>query len=211
MALRNIWFSIGRLVAAVVISFFLLTAVSMLHAQFGPSKEAKSEPEQRAIEAEIIRKEPPPEKKVQQKVRQVTTQSQGSKAGSGDRMAMKFSPDLGLDAGPASGEGVALQGNELEAEVFDEGQTDEDVVPEYTPQVPYPDRARDQGIEGEFVAIIVIGHNGKVLSIDISKSPHQSISSEARKVMATWRFKPAKNKGVPVNVRKRVVFDFTLN
>jgi TonB family protein len=58
---------------------------------------------------------------------------------------------------------------------------------------------------------LVIGVDGKVESVEILKSPHASISAEARKHALRWLFRPAKNKGVPVRVRARKEIEFRLD
>ncbi|MBN1306519.1 MAG: energy transducer TonB, partial [Chitinispirillaceae bacterium] len=74
----------------------------------------------------------------------------------------------------------------------------------------YPDRARELEIEGTLEVIIIIDTQGKVASVEVVRSPHSSITAAARKIIETWRFKPARNKGVPVRMRVRQVIEFTL-
>jgi TonB family protein len=199
-----------RLAAAVVLSFFLFTGVSLLHAAFGFGSGLEKAPKERRITAaDIIRKEPEEKKQVRQRIRQVKTASSGEKSSQG-QMTMRFAPDLALDAGASEGAEIALAQQELNAEVFDQGQTDEDAMPEFTPEVPYPDRAREQGIEGEVEVLFVVSHQGRTVSIEILRSPSPLLSSEVRRVVATWKFKPAKNKGIPVNQRWRRTIDFKL-
>jgi len=109
------------------------------------------------------------------------------------------------------GAGVAMQGQELEAMVFEEGQTDENVVPLFVPSIAYPQRAKEMGIQGTLEAVITIDRDGKVIKVDIVKSPHPSITEEARKMIVTWRFKPAKIKGIPVKVRRIQDIEFKLD
>jgi len=158
------------------------------------------------IVAEMI--QPPKKEKkkeVQKRIRKVESASSQNMASG---MKFKFTPDLGVEGG----EGVAVASNQnLDAVVFEEGETDEDAVGVYTPGVDFPPRARELGIEGLLEVIIVIGVDGKVTSIDVTTTPHASITSEARKVISKWRFKPAQNQGVPVKIRKKVEFEFRLN
>jgi protein TonB len=95
--------------------------------------------------------------------------------------------------------------------VFEQGRTDEDAVPEYAPDVPYPDRAREQGIEGEVVVVFIVTHQGKTASIEIERSPSPLLSAEVRRAVASWKFKPAKNRGIPVNQRWRRTIEFNLD
>jgi protein TonB len=116
---------------------------------------------------------------------------------------------LGVEG--AGGVAVVMQGQDLDAMVFDENQTDENVVPVSTPAVEYPQRARDLGVQGTLEAVITIDRNGSVAKVEIKQSPHSSISEEAKRVIATWRFKPAKIKGVPVKVRRIQTIEFKLD
>jgi TonB family protein len=76
--------------------------------------------------------------------------------------------------------------------------------------VSYPLEARERGIEGTLVVYFIIGHDGRVKSIDVQKSPSPIITREAKRTIATWRFKPGKKKGVPVNVRAKKEITFEL-
>jgi protein TonB len=121
---------------------------------------------------------------------------------------MRFAPDLGVAAG---GSGVAMETRDLEAMVFEEGETDEDLVPVRVTPVRYPDRARELGIEGTLEVEIIVGRDGKVETVDILSSPHPSISAAARTTISRWLFKPARNKGIPVRVRARQAIEFRLD
>jgi TonB family protein len=201
-----------RLAAAVVLSFLLLTGVSLLHAAMGFGSKGETGPrERRVVASEVIRKQAEEKKTERQRVRQVKTTASEGKSDQG-RMAMRFSPDLSLDAS-AGGDGAEIQlaKQELGAEVFNQGQTDEDAVPEFLSEVPYPDRARDQGIEGEVEVLFVVTHLGRTSAIDIVRSPSPLITAEVRRTVATWKFKPARNKGIPVNQRWRRIMTFKLD
>ena len=102
-----------------------------------------------------------------------------------------------------------MQSHDLQVEVFEEGETDERPIPLETAPVAYPLEARERGVEGTLVVFFVIGHDGKVKSIDVKKSPSPIITREARETISTWRFKPGKKNGIPVNVRakKEIVFE----
>jgi periplasmic protein TonB len=123
-------------------------------------------------------------------------------------MAMRFAPDLDVAGGA---EGVAMAPQELEAEIFEEGHTDEGLVALNVPPVEYPERARELGIQGTLVVELIVGRDGRVESVDIISSPHPSISAAARKAVAAWRFKPARNKGIAVRMRARKEIEFKLD
>ena len=144
------------------------------------------------------------------RIRQVNVVSSPHSSGlTGQALSAGIVPDLGVEG---SG-GVQLQARgqqDLSAEILEEGQADEDIVPVYTPAPQYPDRARELGVEGELEVIFVVDMDGRVTQLEIVKSPHPSFVAETRRVLGSWRFKPARNKGVPVRVRARKVFDFGL-
>lgn len=126
---------------------------------------------------------------------------------SGKQLQFRFTPDLAVEG---TGE-VAMARQELTAVIFEEGETDEPAIPLHQPPIPYPERAQELEIEGILECILVIDTNGKVASIDIVRSPHSSFTSIAKKIIGSWRFKPARNKGVPVKIRVRQVIEFALD
>ena len=67
------------------------------------------------------------------------------------------------------------------------------------------------GLSGTLIIEIVIGRKGEVESVKIVKSPHSSFARQARQTVMGWRFKPGRNKGVPVRVRARKVIEFKLD
>lgn len=208
-ALSRAGVSVLKVALATGLSFVFFVLVSMLHSLFGVAfSQQTSEQKKRPVMAEMAAKKSPPEKKTApQRVRQVASGSSGERAPA--QSAMRFTPDLSIDAG-GGGEGVELQQQELTAETFEEGQTDEPAQPVATPPVGYPERARELGVQGTVEVIFVVSHSGTVTAIDVVRSPHPSLTAEVKKAIAGWRFKPARNKGVPVNVRLRQVLDFRL-
>ncbi len=200
--------NILRLAAACAISFLFFVGISMLHAMidFGHKNDDKGKAMQQTL-MEIVRKPPEERKKALPQVRQVKQSANEGKT-LGNQVAMKLLPDLDVDAG-AGGDGAVVQQQDVRLEVFEEGETDEKPIPVETPPVDYPLEARERGIEGTLLVYFVIGHNGRVKSIDVQKSPSPIITREAKRTISTWRFKPGKKKGIPVNVRakKEIVFE----
>jgi TonB family protein len=201
----------GMVLAAAAVTAALFVAIPVIHGLFGVSLEGPAGLKQKQLLP--IENLPPPkkeEKKLEERLRQVKNAAMDKAiAGSERAMAMKFTPDLSVE-GSANGASVAMQGQDLKAEVFEEGQTDENPVPIFTPAVEYPERAREQGIQGVLKVEFIIDISGRVQSVTILESPHPSISAEARKTIAQWRFKPARNKGVPVRVRRRLPIEFKI-
>jgi TonB family protein len=201
--------NILRLAAAGGISFLFFVGISLLHAMigFGHKNDDKSKAAQQIL-MEVIKKPPEERKKALPQVRQVKQSSNVDKS-LGNQMAMKLMPDLAVDAGGA-GDATVVQSHDLSVEVFEENETDERPIPIETTPVDYPLEAREKGIEGTLVVYFVIGHDGRVKSIDVQKSPSPLITREAKRTISTWRFKPGKKKGIPVNVRAKKEIAFEL-
>ncbi len=190
--------------AALTVNAVLFHGIGVLHQLFNPVilNQSKSQDE-KMIVMERIQK---PEKKPEKRVRKIRTVHSLSGRQTTGKMHLRFSPDLST----ASGTGVAMHGNQLQNMIFKEGETDEPLIPVKIVPLPYPQRARDLGIEGNLVFEMIVGRDGKVKSFDVLKSPHPSITSAARKTVQDWRFKPAKNEGIPVEVRVRQEIEFNL-
>ncbi|MBD3420173.1 MAG: TonB family protein [Chitinivibrionales bacterium] len=196
-----------KLAVVLVLNFALFIAIPALSDMFDAlsNKDEKNKPQQRIV-AEMIRpKKKEEKKKKRRRIRQVKS---GEAKGGNRGMKLKFNPDLGV----ASGEGVAVESQQdLEAEVFEEGETDEDFVVIRQTPIEFPERAKEQGIEGTLEVVFIIGVDGQAKDIEIVRSPHPTITGAARDAIERWKFKPAKNKGVPVKVRVRQVVDFRLD
>jgi periplasmic protein TonB len=206
--------NIGRFIAACVISFLFFIGISKLHAMIdlGHQKDDEAKKANKVL-IEMVRKPPEKqEKKTAPKLRKVTKSSNDNKS-LGNRTSMKFVPDLNVDAG-AGGEGAGVvqvdKTQDLQVEIFEEGETDERPIPLDTRPIAYPLQARERGIEGKLVVYFVIGHNGRVKSVDVQESPSPIITREAKRTIRRWRFKPGKKKGIPVNVRAKKEIDFVL-
>ncbi len=208
MSLVNYWLLwIGRLALAVAVSFLLFTGVSLLHAAVGLGSKSDMQQPHRISVLDIIQKSPEEKKTAPQRIRQV--QSPANKGRSLDnQMNMRFAPDLSVDASAEGG--VALQKQDLSAEIFEQGQVDQDAFPEYAPPIAYPEGAVEIGLKGSVEVEFVVTYQGKIANIIITKSPSHLFSEEVRRGVALWRFKPAKNKGIPVNQRFRQTIKFSV-
>lgn len=204
---RRIENSIAALVITVVVigcNSILFSLFPLLHRFF--SDAIASAAGVRRPQAVVMEYRRPEEKKEVRQEERIRDVANPDRARTASPVQFKFTPDLSVEG---SG-GVAMAQEELAAVVFEEGETDEPAIPLFQPSIPYPDRARDLEIEGTLEVIIIIDTQGKVSSIEVVRSPHVSITNAARKVIATWRFKPARNKGVPVRMRVRQVIEFKL-
>jgi TonB family protein len=207
---RTLLGQVFRLFLALAASFLVFTLVSFLHGFFGDALQKKPTAVRPQVVAIAVPKKHEEEPKPVQRVRIVKATTGRSGNAGGSQSNMRFVPDLGAESGPGNANGVALASQDLGAEVFEDGQTDEAAVPVFTPAVPFPEQAREMNIEGVVKTIFVVNYLGKVTSVDVLKSPDQVFTREVKRVLATWRFKPAKNKGVPVNVRFSKEIEFTL-
>jgi TonB family protein len=199
-----------RLAAAVLLSYLLFTGVALLHAALGFGTPGKTgETVRRVQTVDLVRREPEKRKQAVQRMRRMQAPQGRGHAGGGS-MAMRFSPDLAIDAPAGQGAEVTLQQQELTAEIFEQGQVDEQAIPEYTPPIPYPERAIDQEISGKVEVVFVITYQGKVSGAEVISSPSPLFSSAVLRGVAQWRFKPARKKGIPVNQRYRRVIEFQL-
>ena len=197
-----------RVIGAVVISFTLFSLISMLHGMFGIGNSADKSSMRHESLVEMVKPPPKQERQTQQRIRQIQRAHSGAER-SDDKMAMHFTPDLSIDAGGTGGV-VELAQHEFSAEVFEEGQTDEAPRDNYMEQPVYVERVRELNISGIVTAQFTISYEGKATNIQITSSPHPLLSASVKKSITTAKFRPGKNKGIPVNVRVQKIFRFDL-
>lgn len=191
--------------SAIVINIFLFTVLPIINQLIGNDVfKVNEKSTKRVIVAEYVKKKEVKKKNIEKRIRKVSLNNSGKR--STESSSMRFTPDLS-----AHGTGVAIKSEKMETVVFNEGETDEDLVAEKIIPIPYPERAKNLSIEGTLEIEIVIGVTGKVEKIDIVRSPHPSFDKAAKSTVSKWRFKPAKNKGVPVKIRARKEIEFNLN
>jgi len=73
----------------------------------------------------------------------------------------------------------------------------------------YPDDARDQGIEGKVVLDARIDRNGVIETLSV-RTGHPLLAESALQTVRTWRYRPTKLNGVPVEVDTDIEVTFTL-
>ncbi len=96
---------------------------------------------------------------------------------------------------------------------LDEGDfVDVDDLPLAVKMVPpvYPERARDAGVEGQVMVKALLGTDGRVERIVISKSV-PALDEAAAAAVRKWRFSPARCGGRPVAIWVAVPVKFTLH
>jgi protein TonB len=89
-----------------------------------------------------------------------------------------------------------------------------DVLPQEVREVkpPYPDLAREAGVEGRVLVHVLVGIDGHVLRAEAD--PHATVPMlEAAAVEAAreWVFTPALANGHPVKAWATIPFNFTLH
>lgn len=199
-----------RLLIVIAINFVLFLMIPLTHSLSEKIKDKDniSLREPRII-AEYI-KPPPKEEKREYKPRIRQIKASASNQFSKEPISLKFIPDLAVEQG--STDGVAMSSGELEAVVFEEGEVDQDAQPVNRTPIPYPQRARELGIEGDLVLVLLIDIDGKVNSVEVISSPDQIISRKATEIiLSSWKFKPARNQGIPVKQRVKQKISFRLD
>lgn len=206
--LLNSLFFLIKLCFVIIICFFMFLIIPLIkHFSDKPSDNITKSVKNQVIAEYIKLPDKVENTKFQSKIREVRISSSHSARQSLD---FKFTPDFDIEG---SGDIVAVNSSpDLSAVIFEEGQADENAEPVNRPAIPYPQRARELGIEGDLVMVLIVGTDGKVLSIDIIDSPDQSFAKSAKKIiLSSWKFKPAKNQGIPVKQRLKQKISFRLD
>ena len=196
---------IVKIAAALGVNYLLFILMPVLAALLGQGLDPTiNKLNQRRIVAQIIKQKKKEEKKKKRRIRKVQTAKSRRNT---SKFNLKFLPNLGT----MGGEGVAVDAHEAKAVIFNEGETDESPVPVRVTPIPYPEAAKAKGLSGNLIIEIIIGRRGQVESVKIVKTPHSSFNAVARRTVMGWRFKPGRNKGVPVRVRARKLIEFKLD
>ena len=80
----------------------------------------------------------------------------------------------------------------------------------YSPPPAYSEEARKAKYQGTVLLWIVVTAQGLVENIRVAKPLGMGLDEEAKKTVATWRFKPAIRQGLPVPVQMEVEVTFHL-
>jgi TonB family protein len=80
----------------------------------------------------------------------------------------------------------------------------------FTPEPPYTEKARHQGIEGTVVLTIVVDATGNVTDVKVVQALDPGLDDSAARTVRTWKFQPATRGGKPVAVGIRVEVSFGL-
>ncbi len=90
-------------------------------------------------------------------------------------------------------------------------KVEEKPKPLYIPKPPYPERARQAGIEGQVVIKALLDIDGSVMEIEILKSSgNEALDEAAANAARQAKFTPAKQRENPVRVWISLPFNFSL-
>jgi TonB family protein len=81
------------------------------------------------------------------------------------------------------------------------------------PMPPYPEDARDAGIEGDLELFITVARSGDVIGARVVKSVDPAIDDAALATVRTWRFKVTRGEqaGFPIKFHYRMTCDSLAN
>jgi TonB family protein len=207
--LKNSVIHIARAAVALLGTIFLFAVLPLAHGIF---KLTPDDLKTTALKAPVIMKqtilEDKERKKTELRVRNLNVSDSKTKSTSRSmNLSMRFTPDLGI----GNGDGVGLNQNDFGSTVFNEGDVDE--LPRVLSrlEVEYPRRAKDEGIEGTVILILLIDRNGKVENVYVESSPSPLFIRPVKQTVIKWKFAPARYQGVPVKVRMRQDITFELD
>ncbi len=77
-------------------------------------------------------------------------------------------------------------------------------------EIQYPEIAKKAGVEGKVFVQFVVSENGKIVDPVVVRGIGAGCDDEALRALAKMRFKPGKQRGVPVAVRMTIPIVFKL-
>jgi TonB family protein len=80
----------------------------------------------------------------------------------------------------------------------------------YREKAEYTQKARDRGIEGKVILLVVFQADGKITGIKVIQGLPDGLTEKAVEAAQKIRFEPAMKDGVPVNVRAKIDYNFSL-
>jgi periplasmic protein TonB len=89
---------------------------------------------------------------------------------------------------------------------------DEPPVVTYKAKPRYPDIAREAGMTGKVMVLIMVDARGNVFDVEVlSSTAPKTLVDEAVKAAWKWKFKPGKQRNQPVKTTTSVPFDFRVH
>ncbi|MFN8544248.1 MAG: TonB family protein [Candidatus Binatia bacterium] len=123
-------------------------------------------------------------------------------------IAVQGEPDRGDPAGLEGGTAGGVAGGHVGAIALPEG-ADPPVPSRSNARPEYPKAARRVGRTGTVMLKIVITADGRVSDVQV-QAGEEPFTTAAVEAVRTWRYQPARFKGVPISVWKLVEVGFTL-
>ena len=80
----------------------------------------------------------------------------------------------------------------------------------YREKAEYTQKARDRGIEGKVILEMVFQADGKITGIKVIQGLPDGLTEKAIEAAQKIRFEPAMKDGVPINVRGKIDYHFSL-
>jgi TonB family protein len=80
----------------------------------------------------------------------------------------------------------------------------------YSPEPEYTDAARKANVNGTVVTSLIVGPDGRVRTVSVSRSLRPDLDEQALRAIRTWVFEPARLAGEPVAVQLQVEATFRL-
>jgi len=87
---------------------------------------------------------------------------------------------------------------------------DEDAVPVQTREASYPLQALKDKVEGTVLLFVTVNETGEVLYASVKDSVREDLNLAALEAAQSFKFKPAKAKGKPVQATVTIPFNFKL-
>jgi|GEM_PF-2868714 len=165
-----------------------------------PPPEPEPEPEPRASDEEPEMSDPLP-----------SLSAEPNEGPVGPKVALDLALGTGGEGLAIAGTGGGQGGGGSGRFTFEAGKADRD--PELTqPNNPaMPRQAQEAGKAGKFEAVFIVGADGRISDITVSGQPAGYGYEEAiKKALARRRYRPAESGGVPVSMRLRQSFEFSL-
>lgn len=75
----------------------------------------------------------------------------------------------------------------------------------------YPYELKRDGVNGVVTVVFSVDENGNVVDPEVQKSTNRGFDQAALKAIAKWKFRPARQDGVPVKSKLAIPLQFTIS
>ena len=189
----NIAFTISLIITILVFAF----GKGCSFENYNPKKTSEIMGEEINIQAEIEEPPPPPPKpKISLPEEIVETTEEEA-----DTVEIQETVDFEEDIPPPPAPTQT---------VFEVFEVDEPPQPIVQVQPEYPEVARKAGLEGRVIVAAIVDENGNVIQATIHSSTNPIFNEAALEAAKKMKFKPARQKDIPVKVKVLIPFVFKL-